>query len=125
MSPSPASFAASLEAQPGPQPRAASHSSAHPAARSGYSSWGCPSSDQRYVPSGAEGEALQSLVQHVLHLSHTDDVFEYGCVGAHLPVLFQVSDLLPQLLQARQSLRLSQLHPYQLFLKTRHVGVIW
>lgn len=45
--------------------------------------------------------------------------------GAHLPVLLQVADLLPQLLQAGQSLRLSQLHPNQLLLKTSHVGVIW
>lgn len=46
-------------------------------------------------------------------------------VAAHLPVLFQVSDLLPQLFQAGQSFRLSQLHPNQLLLKTRHIGVIW
>lgn len=46
-------------------------------------------------------------------------------IGAHLPVILQVSDLLSQLFQASQSLRLSQLHPNQLLLKTGHIGVIW
>ncbi len=53
-SPSPASSAASLAAPPVPRPLAASRSSAHPAARSAYSSWGCPSSDRQCVPSDAE-----------------------------------------------------------------------
>lgn len=61
-------------------------------------------------------------------MSNKDNVLiTLSCVltCAHLPVLFQVSDLLPQLFEAGQSLRLSQLHTYQLLLKTRHVGVIW
>lgn len=45
--------------------------------------------------------------------------------GAYLPVIFQISDLLPQLFEASQSLSLSQLRCNQLLLQTRHIGVIW
>lgn len=68
VSPSPASSAVSLAALPGPRPHAASRSSARPAARSTCSSWGCPSSDQRCVPSDAnKREYSQSTFHHVLH----------------------------------------------------------
>ena len=56
--PAPASSAVSPEALPGPRPHVASHSSARPAAHSGYSSWGCPSNDQRCVPSDAEERSI-------------------------------------------------------------------
>lgn len=134
VSPSPASSAVFLAALPGPRPRAASRSSARPAARSTCSSWGCPSSDQRCAPSDAnKREYSQSTFHHVLHFEkkeRKESPTKIKClskshVGAHLPVLFQVSDLLPQLFQAGQSFRLSQLHPNQLLLKTRHIGVIW
>ncbi len=145
-SPAPASSAVSLAALPGPRPHAASRSSAHHAAHSGYSSWGCPSSDQRCVPSDAEERCYSQSTFPSLKwrdwpfpfLFHRHSTLKKGLtkgnvylncpvcwnVGAHLPVLFQVSDLLSQLFQASQSLRLSQLHPYQLLLKTRHIGVI-
>lgn len=53
---------------------------------------------------------------------HTDHSL---LTGAYLPVIFQVSDLLPQLFEASQSLSLSQLGCNQLLLQTCHVGVIW
>lgn len=46
-------------------------------------------------------------------------------LGAHLPVVLQISNLLSQLFQSSQRLRFSQLHPDQLFLQPRHIGVIW
>lgn len=52
-SPAPASSAASPSALPAPRPHVASRSSARPAARTAYSSWGRPSSDQRCVPCDA------------------------------------------------------------------------
>lgn len=53
-SPSPASSASSLAAPPGPRLRAASRSSARPAARSACSSWSCPSSGQQCELSDAK-----------------------------------------------------------------------
>lgn len=70
-------------------------------------------------------EALQSVNLSVTFCSLKKMSKDNVLTCAYLPVLFQVSDLLPQLFEAGQSLRLSQLHPYQLLLKTRHVGVIW
>lgn len=74
VSPSLPTSVLSLAGLPGPRLRAASHSSARPAARSMYSSCGCLSSAQQCGPSGAEErECRHSLAQRVLHFGGKKD----------------------------------------------------
>lgn len=124
-SPSPASYASSLAAPPGPRLRAASRSSARPAARSACSSWSCPSSGQQCELSDAKMKKKRKKEKMSATLStlflEKKSKAEFG---ADLPVVLQVADLLPQLFQAGQGLCFPQLHPDQLLLKTGHVGVV-
>lgn len=128
-SPSPASYASSLAAPPGPRLRAASRSSARPAARSACSSWSCPSSGQQCELGDAKmkkkKERKKKCRPPCRHFLEKKSKAEFGAeFGADLPVVLQVVDLLPQLFQAGQGLCFSQLHPDQLLLKTGHVGVV-
>lgn len=129
-SPAPASSAVSPSARPEPRPLAASHSSARPAARSACSSSGCPSSGQQCGPGGAEERSSPSNFHLFSFRFHRNDCFGPTQIPvhewpvAHLPVLLQVSDLLPQLFESGHSLGLPQLHPDQLLLEPRHIGVI-
>lgn len=67
----------------------------------------------------------QSAAQSTLFSPPKINTIRKQSFAADLPVVLQVADLLPQLLQAGQSLRFPQLHPDQLLLETGHVGVVW
>lgn len=121
VSPSPGASAYSLSVPPGPRLRAASRSSARPAARSACSSSGCLSNGLRSAPCDA-GKRQQG--RSVFKSSVTSGREGRSVGWSHLPMIFQVSDLLPQLFEASQCLGLPQLHCNQLLLQTGHISVI-